>query len=269
MKSWRKQGARAMRGALFSSLLAWSALPTPGAQASVPVGGEFQVNTYTTGDQVDPSVAADPDGDFVVVWASDGYYGPGPDGSESSIQGQRYASDGTALGGEFQVNTYTTGSQGGTSVAVEGDGDFVVAWTSDGSSGTDTNTSPPGPFGAAKDSVQGQRFGADETDADGDGVANGVDDCIDVANPSQLDADGDGCGNACDADFDQDGVAWGSDFNTLRLCFAKSVPAAGPADDPTCGESDMDGSGIVGGSDFNSFRLEFGTAPGLGSPSCL
>ena len=33
-----------------------------------PTGHEFQVNTYTTSNQVHPSVAVDADGDFVVVW---------------------------------------------------------------------------------------------------------------------------------------------------------------------------------------------------------
>ena len=34
------------------------------------MGDELAVNTYTTGDQVRPSVGRDPGGAFVVVWAS-------------------------------------------------------------------------------------------------------------------------------------------------------------------------------------------------------
>jgi hypothetical protein len=82
----------------------------------------------------------------VVVWESDG--SSWADTSDSSVQGQRYASDGTALGSEFQVNTYTTLYQNRSSVAAEPDGDFVVVWESDGSSGTDTSAS----------SIQGQRY---------------------------------------------------------------------------------------------------------------
>jgi hypothetical protein len=226
------------------------------ASDGTALGSEFQVNAYTTSGWPDPSVAAEGDGDFVVVWTGES---SGADTSASGILGQRYASDGTALGSPFQVNTYTTGGQVSPAVAATGDGDFVVVWAGSGSFSTDTDSS----------SVQGQRFGADENDADGDGVANGADDCIDLANASQLDADGDGCGNLCDADFDQDGVAGSSDFSTFRLCFAQSVPGAGPADDPTCAESDLDGDGVVGAVDFNRFRLGFGTAPGRGSPSCL
>ena len=40
----------------------------------------------------------------------------------------------------------------------------------------------------------------DDTDADGDGVADAVDNCPEVANPDQLDSDGDGVGDACDPD---------------------------------------------------------------------
>jgi hypothetical protein len=102
-------------------------------------------------------------------------------------------------------------------------------------------------------------------DADADGVPDAIDNCTSVVNPVQFDADGDGCGNRCDADSDQNGIAGGSDFNALRLCFGKIWPAAGPPEDPTCAESDLDESGIVGGGDFNLLRLRFGEAPGPGA----
>jgi hypothetical protein len=52
------------------------------ASSGVPLGPEFRINTYTTGDQREPSVAADPLGRFVVVWESPLQYG---------IFGQRYS----------------------------------------------------------------------------------------------------------------------------------------------------------------------------------
>jgi hypothetical protein len=57
------------------------------AQA-VAVGGEFQVNSYTTNGQTLPAVAVDGSGDFVVVWTS--YGSSGDDASGFSIQGQTY-----------------------------------------------------------------------------------------------------------------------------------------------------------------------------------
>ena len=116
------------------------------ALATTPVGSEFQVNTYTTGYQLGRSVAADADGDFVVVWTSFG--SAGSDTSGSSVQGQCYDSSGNAVGSEFQVNSYTTGTQEYPSVAVDADGNFAVVWESDGSSGNDSSSN----------SIQGQRY---------------------------------------------------------------------------------------------------------------
>ncbi len=112
------------------------------------LGTEFQVNTASLGDQKSPTVAIDAAGDFVVVWSSD--LSNGTDASGRSIQGQRYASDGSAVGGEFQVNTYTTGDQSSPSVAMAADGDFAVVWDSSESSGPDTDSS-----------IQGQRYASD------------------------------------------------------------------------------------------------------------
>src|SRR5262249_22830855 len=90
--------------------------------SGVPQGSEFRVNTYTTGNQYAPSIGMDLTGDFVVVWQS--YQ----DGSGYGIFGQRFDSSGTKQGSEFQINTYTTGHQTDPSVAMDVDGDFVVAW---------------------------------------------------------------------------------------------------------------------------------------------
>jgi hypothetical protein len=105
------------------------------ASTGAPLGGEFQVNTYTPDYQRYASVASDPVGNFVVVWHS----GPfGQDGSGYGVFAQRYASTGYPLGGEFRVNSYTTQDQRYPSVAVNAAGAFVVAWGSflqDGSAG--------------------------------------------------------------------------------------------------------------------------------------
>ena len=117
-------------------------------------GAQFQVNSYTRGSQTFPSVAADADGDFVVVWRNDGQ-----SLTNYSIQGQRYDSGGFPQGGEFQVETYTTGKQTTPSVAMDAAGNFVVAWSSPGSSGTDTSgTSIQGQRYASNGSPQGGEF---------------------------------------------------------------------------------------------------------------
>ena len=97
--------------------------------SGVPLGSEFRVNTYTTGFQEFPSVAADSTGNFVAVWHSN------QEGSVG-IVGQRFASSGAPLGSEFRVNTYTTGNQYFPSVAADSAGNFVVVWTSYGQDGS-------------------------------------------------------------------------------------------------------------------------------------
>jgi large repetitive protein len=92
-------------------------------------GSDQQVNTYTRGNQAEPDVAADADGDFVVVWTS-GRYGINQDGDEAGVFGQRFAASGAPDGGEFQANTYTTGEQGYPSVSRFPGGGFVVVWQS-------------------------------------------------------------------------------------------------------------------------------------------
>jgi hypothetical protein len=115
------------------------------------VGGQFQVNSYTTSGQLEPTVAADAQGNFIVAWTSFG--SQGTDTLESSIQGQRYDATGASVGGQFQVNSYTTSGQWQPSVSTDAQGNFVVAWHSSGSSGTDTDGQ----------SVQGRLFGANGT----------------------------------------------------------------------------------------------------------
>ncbi len=107
------------------------------ASGGAPLGDQFQVNVYTPGQQERPDVAADPDGNFIVVWHSDG--SNGSDGSFSSIHARAFIAGGSPLTGDLQVNTFTTGSQEFPSVALRPDGDFVIAWSSYGSGGTDTS----------------------------------------------------------------------------------------------------------------------------------
>jgi hypothetical protein len=98
-----------------------------------PLGQEFRVNTYTTGGQRAFAAAADAAGNFVVVWDDDASH----DGSGVGVFGQRYASSGSPLGPEFQINTYVTNNQAAPTVAADGAGRFVVVWNSlfqDGSS---------------------------------------------------------------------------------------------------------------------------------------
>lgn len=100
----------------------------------LPTGLELLVNSTTANHQRDPAIAMDADGDFVIAWA--GYYGTND--FMDGVYVQRYKSDGTALGPETLVNTFTVNNQNQVSVAMSNSGSFVVAWTSDGQDGDST-----------------------------------------------------------------------------------------------------------------------------------
>ncbi|WGM40072.1 VCBS domain-containing protein [Caulobacter sp. NIBR1757] len=104
---------------------------------AMDIGGRSErVNSYTTGDQVfdiggdqvsRSPVASWADGSYVVVWQS-----RDQDGAEWGVFGQRYAADGSAIGTEFQVNSYTPSVQMEASVVALAGGGFVVTWSSFG-----------------------------------------------------------------------------------------------------------------------------------------
>ena len=94
--------------------------------SGVAQGAQFQVSAGTG---YYASVAMDRAGDFVVAWE-------GTDGAGAGIRAKRFDSSGAAVGSEFGVNTYSTGDQGSPSVAMDGSGNFLVAWESQNQDGS-------------------------------------------------------------------------------------------------------------------------------------
>ena len=93
-----------------------------------PAADEFSVASKLIGNQQNPDIASLSDGGTVVVWQSAATEG---DGDSNGISGQIYGSDGTAVGGEFKINTEIESSQASPSVAGLAGGRFIVAWSSD------------------------------------------------------------------------------------------------------------------------------------------
>ncbi|MBO3762536.1 calcium-binding protein [Ciceribacter sp. L1K22] len=89
------------------------------------LGSETLVNTTTVNAQWSPDVAGLADGGWVVVWQS-------ADPSGAGIYMQRYAADGTAVGGETLVNSTTVGNQIEPVVTALANGGWVVSWASEG-----------------------------------------------------------------------------------------------------------------------------------------
>jgi hypothetical protein len=90
-----------------------------------PTGANFKVNDdMATSYQSEPSVSMDGYGNFVMCWKDRRNGWENPD-----IYAQRYSSAGVPLGSNFKVNDDTeTSAQEDASVAMGGDGSFVICW---------------------------------------------------------------------------------------------------------------------------------------------
>ena len=84
---------------------------------------EFQVNTFTPGDQRIPSIAADDQGNSLVTWQSRNQEAPG-----WGIYGQRFDVVPEPAGEEFRVNSFNEGSQDSAHASMRSDGSFAVVW---------------------------------------------------------------------------------------------------------------------------------------------
>lgn len=91
-----------------------------------PAGPSFAVNTFTDGNQGQPTVALTRDGDFLLTWTSGG----GHDGEGDGIFAHYLGRGGETLGREFRVNLGRKGNQSGPVLAVSRNGWGVAAWTS-------------------------------------------------------------------------------------------------------------------------------------------
>ncbi len=88
-------------------------------------------------------------------------------------------------------------------------------------------------------------------DADGDGVADSVDNCTEASNSDQMDTDADGFGNMCDADLNADCIVNVQDLGLLRTAFF--------TDDD---DADFNGDDTVNVVDLGIMRTGFFMEPG-------
>ena len=96
-----------------------------------PVDDQFQVNTAIANDFLS-SVASDRNGNFVVTWTRE--VQPG----DRDIFARRFRADGTPDSGEFRVNQFRNDNQTAPVVGMDANGNFVIAWASDGQDGDGT-----------------------------------------------------------------------------------------------------------------------------------
>ena len=86
---------------------------------------EFQVNSYSTGDQTNPTIAMNNYGFFVITWMSEDN-----DSDDWGIFAQLFDPKGKVVGDEFQVNTHTKDEQVRPDVAINDSGDYIITWSS-------------------------------------------------------------------------------------------------------------------------------------------
>ncbi len=91
---------------------------------------DFQVNTYTEGNQQQAEVIFGGDGNYVITWRS-----AGQDGAQGGIYARRFDASGAALGEEVRVHALTAGDQFDPDLAARPDGTFVVTWASQAGAG--------------------------------------------------------------------------------------------------------------------------------------
>jgi hypothetical protein len=97
----------------------------------MPSGSEFRISATTTGTQQRPSIAFDPDDEYVVSWSGFGA------ADTSGIYGREFWSDDTPKATEFPLNTTTSLIQINASVAPTGDNSYVVTWNGPGAGDAD------------------------------------------------------------------------------------------------------------------------------------
>jgi VCBS repeat-containing protein len=88
-------------------------------------GAESLITTSKTYAELNPVIAVDGSGNYVVVWSNDGQ-----DVGEWGVYGQRFNASGTPVGSEFLINQTPVGEQPHPAVAMNASGSFVVSWTS-------------------------------------------------------------------------------------------------------------------------------------------
>lgn len=97
--------------------------------SGVAQGAEIPVNQTTAGVQGDVDVAMDNGGDFVVVWSGNG------SGDGDGVFARLFDFSGAAQTNEQLVNSSALGVQSRPAVAIDSNGDHVVAWDGPGVAG--------------------------------------------------------------------------------------------------------------------------------------
>jgi hypothetical protein len=92
--------------------------------AGEQLGDPFLVNKRTSSFQFAPSVAANPNGDFMIVWQYQA-----AENAPRSIWARRFSKNGKPVGGEFIIAGDPLADVVVPSIAADPQGNFIVVWT--------------------------------------------------------------------------------------------------------------------------------------------
>ncbi len=120
--TWGSQGQDGNNKGVFGRIF---------AADGVAQTGEFPINTTTDRRQDVPTIAALPNGNFVVAWQSFAQ-----DGNQEGIYGRIFDTNGVAQTDELPINTTINEEQEAPAIAALTDGSFVVTWDSDEQDGS-------------------------------------------------------------------------------------------------------------------------------------
>jgi hypothetical protein len=132
--------------------------------SGTPTGGEFAVNASTSFACANPSLAASPDGGFLVAWSQNGniirtqtgevsLLNPTPNGWDVFFR--HYRSNGSASAPARQLNTFSYGDQYAPRIAAFGR-DYLATWVSLGQDGSREGVY--GQFFSSAGAVEGAEF---------------------------------------------------------------------------------------------------------------
>ncbi|MEZ6044219.1 MAG: Ig-like domain-containing protein [Planctomycetaceae bacterium] len=94
-----------------------------------PLSSETRLNATTTTDQSNVKLTMLDSGDFVATWITN-------QNGRSDIYARRFNANLSPIQNEFRVNTTTTFSLTSQKISSDGDGNFVITWTSNGQDGS-------------------------------------------------------------------------------------------------------------------------------------
>lgn len=187
----------------------WGVIGRVFDQEGRPKTDETGINVFNVGEQLHPTIAIDPNGRILAVYASNQ-----PEASEHEIMARWLDTEGTPIGEEHRLNSFVRGRQTEPRLLSLSGGGFVVVWVSSGSDGSgfgiagrllDKSGRPAGPEFNANSYVSGNQQGPELIALAGGGF-------IVAWESSDQDNDGMGGWGVFAQRFDAEGTQVGSEF---------------------------------------------------------